>query len=64
MTRHLKRSFKTKKESPRREVLPTEAPVSAEQLRNSSGLAPIKSAIPGLRMGHFGPQGGAETTFY
>jgi hypothetical protein len=29
-----------------------------------SDLSPMKPVISGIRMGHFGPQGGAETTFY
>jgi len=55
-----------KNKEPRPGVLPTEAPGKAGRTTRAGDFvqpAAIKSAISGVRMGHFGPHGGAEAMF-
>jgi hypothetical protein len=55
-----------KNKEPRPGVLPTEAPGKEGRTTRAGDFvqpAAITSAISGVRMGHFGPHGGAETMF-
>jgi hypothetical protein len=66
-SRHPRSSGIHSTKSPGRGLFPTEAPRGKAERDRGAQFgpgAPMKSVISGIRLGHFGPHGGADTAFY